>query len=811
MGPPGTGKTTTLARQVAHDVARYGSGGVLVASLTRAAAAEIAGRDLPLERGQVGTLHAHCYRALSHPSLTEGHLKQWNDYCPEFALTDGGRGNADDPDWDRNDGPERALSGDEALARLDLERAQMTPPDEWPQDAIDFHARWQAWKRETGYLDFTDLIEVALSDVAEAPGSPAVLIADETQDYSALEMTLCRRWARRCERFYAAGDPDQCQPGDAQVLTTGGYRAIADLNPATDHIVSYDRHSQEVVGLRDGYAFSVASRLYRGSLLRLTTAEGTTRCTPNHRWLVRWQTRAVRYNAVYLMRRGDWWRVGWCQVFNSEGTFHVGMRARLERADAIWILRLFDNKTDASAYESYVAARYGLPLLPFQPVAQAQYITTETIGRVFGDLDAHCRMTRRALRCLSDHGRDRAYPIWQRVPAYEKRGLTRVSVVAAANLFPEIMLIPSHQGGKRAAWTPFSLTREPHDGPVYSLDVDKHHLYIADGLVTHNSIYSWRGADPNVFRTPALPPEQTKILAQSFRVPRAVHEKAAAWIDRIVDREPVTYRPRDADGLVRRLPAATWQRPAALVRDVAEQVDQGREVMILSSCSYLLAPTIRLLRQEGIAYHNPYRLKRGDWNPLRTAGTSRGSTSTLDRLLSYLRPSITAWGDQARMWNPEDLRRWTALVRTEGVLRKGGRERIAQQLGTDELGWETLAELFEAAALDPLFDLDLDWLERSALAARAKALQFPLAIARERGVAALREPPRVVVGTIHSTKGGESPVVYVLPDVSQAGYTEWLSPGERRDAVVRLFYVAVTRAREELVICGAGGRNAVPL
>ncbi len=33
------------------------------------------------------------------------------------------------------------------------------------------------------------------------------------------------------------------------------------------------------------------------------------------------------------------------------------------------------------------------------------------------------------------------------------------------------------------------------DVPVYDLDVDRTHNYIANGIVTHNSIYGWRGAD----------------------------------------------------------------------------------------------------------------------------------------------------------------------------------------------------------------------------------------------------------------------------------------------------------------------------
>jgi superfamily I DNA/RNA helicase len=64
FGPPGTGKTTTLSRQIRRAAERYGSDAVVVGSFTRAAARELVSRDLPLDEGQVGTLHALCYRQL---------------------------------------------------------------------------------------------------------------------------------------------------------------------------------------------------------------------------------------------------------------------------------------------------------------------------------------------------------------------------------------------------------------------------------------------------------------------------------------------------------------------------------------------------------------------------------------------------------------------------------------------------------------------------------------------------------------------------------------------------------------------------
>ena len=72
FGPPGTGKTTNLTRQIRRAVDRYGSESILVTSFSRAAAAELAGRDLPISPDRVGTLHSHCWHALGGPEIRRG-------------------------------------------------------------------------------------------------------------------------------------------------------------------------------------------------------------------------------------------------------------------------------------------------------------------------------------------------------------------------------------------------------------------------------------------------------------------------------------------------------------------------------------------------------------------------------------------------------------------------------------------------------------------------------------------------------------------------------------------------------------------
>src|SRR6476646_9335722 len=157
-GPPGTGKTTFLQRSIGEAAHKHGSDAIIVASFTRAAAAELVSRDLPLRRDQIGTLHAHCYRALGHPPVAEDYLEEWNQDSPGFMLSSQVR--AEDQEGKSVGGKITAgqtASGDEPFLRYQYLRAIMRPREMWPESVKLFAARWEAWKQSTACFDFTDM------------------------------------------------------------------------------------------------------------------------------------------------------------------------------------------------------------------------------------------------------------------------------------------------------------------------------------------------------------------------------------------------------------------------------------------------------------------------------------------------------------------------------------------------------------------------------------------------------------------------------------------------------------------------------
>ena len=312
-------------------------------------------------------------------------------------------------------------------------------------------------------------------------------------------------------------------------------------------------------------------------------------------------------------------------------------------------------------------------------------------------------------------------------------------------------------------------------------------------------IFRFSGASPDALIAGDIPQENKIILKQSWRVPVSVHRLAEKWIKKVSVREPKECLPTDREGAVRRLPGATVKDARPAVVDAAKQLAAGRAVMFLPACSYHLRTSIiPLLKEHGIPFWNPYRVTQGEWNPLR--GSKR------DMLAAYLEPDGPELGG-TRFWSAAQLARWSASCAFEGLLRRGARTRIEELAKHKDVDGDELLDFytdwFEPQGLDAAMSLSTEWLEHQLKPDKAKGLAFPLSVFRRGGWDALEAKPRCIVGTIHSVKGGEADVVYLFPDISPQSYEGIQRGAEGRDAVIRQFYVGMTRAREELVVCNA--------
>lgn len=336
------------------------------------------------------------------------------------------------------------------------------------------------------------------------------------------------------------------------------------------------------------------------------------------------------------------------------------------------------------------------------------------------------------------------------------------------------------------------------------------------------TIYAWRGADPKAFIGPEIAAERKIVLPISYRLPERIKSFATRVISHVKSRETKVYQSRCDGGVIREL-QTEYHAPATLYTDLERQMANGRNVMVIASCAYMLRSLLDLLREQGVPFCNYYRPENGEWNPLR---------GNIDRVESFLAASKDIHGDHARRWTWGDIQAWSELVdfkRMNGDkgLAKGARTFIrdlegdALNVTPDDID---LCAFFQGDMPTPNVDWYISHLRSSLTVTRRKNLTYAAKVAAERAKRAFRlelnptfdpsspsaspscdmkdgrKDPTCVVGTIHSVKGGEADVVYVIPDLSVQGGEQFGSVAGAA-SLRRLFYVACTRAREELVLC----------
>lgn len=312
----------------------------------------------------------------------------------------------------------------------------------------------------------------------------------------------------------------------------------------------------------------------------------------------------------------------------------------------------------------------------------------------------------------------------------------------------------------------------------------------------YQSLYQWRGSDPEIFWEAAgYNEENFRVLRQSYRVPKAVHGAAMRWIQAMPGYRPTEYYPTEAKGLYGHM-GSTIRDISGCLSLIEDSIKDSKTVMLLASCSYMLSGALKVLRAEGIPFQNEYRRKNGAWNPLARRGN--GVTST-DRVLSFIH-----LGEEG-FWTKQDLETWLSGAKCSEILpSKQGYQKFAEKqlaaVQDGEIPYGLAETLVGGAAVEAGMAGDMDWYLDHLSAQRRGPASYPCAIYNHRGVEALRAEPPVTIGTIHSVKGGEKDVVILCPDLSNAAVTAWDSSAEGKAAIYRLFYVAMTRAEQELHI-----------
>jgi len=314
-------------------------------------------------------------------------------------------------------------------------------------------------------------------------------------------------------------------------------------------------------------------------------------------------------------------------------------------------------------------------------------------------------------------------------------------------------------------------------------------------------LYEFIGARVDEFLQP-LPDEQKVILGQSVRLPKVIHAFSDKWIRQLgTRRQEKNWAPANDGGKISRS-EASGRLPHILVEQALERAERGLSVMILASCGFVLDPVVEELSAQSVLFHNPYRKAFLKWNPY-------GDGTALPEAIRSWSRLCRAWaaGDQLVPKQTDSWLPWLKLVPARGCLKYGGRKKLEAMGGSYLDLIDLIDNVITDETLHAVHTCNTDWL-RDKVAGRYRSVNVSSlfkAFTKPGGTAP--ENFKTVVGTVHSVKGGEADCVFLLPDISRSIDRDMAERGEgARDALTRMWYVGMTRARQELVLCAPGGR-----
>jgi hypothetical protein len=415
-----------------------------------------------------------------------------------------------------------------------------------------------------GTISFDDQIYwPTVHDEAKFPQYPRVLL-DEAQDMTLLNHRMIAKATGANTLLYACGDSRQCHPIGTMIQLTGGKSIPIENIQVGAQVVSYNRKvGFSGVKAQGRKVTAVNTFPFKGNLIRINT-EGffSHDCTPEHKCMVRWDDKSVW--CIYLMRRGNQFRVGISKAFYASAggqDFGPAMRARQEHADDIWVLEVAKDKEAATIREKVLWTQFGLPDLIFENSGKLSSTQTH-LNEAWAQIGDN---TNRGLNCLKYFSLDIRFPLWSKYQDKQAPIGERTFITQACNLISGVMKVKVFDGTNECpSWSTIWIDHIPYNGLVIGITVESNgfglNLYVANGIVTHNSIYGFRGAHSHSMeqirklRTQWL----DRPLTLTFRCPKAI-------VARQQGHAP-GYRawPTNADGRVASWPDAVQRQRADL-------------------------------------------------------------------------------------------------------------------------------------------------------------------------------------------------------------------------------------------------------
>jgi DNA helicase-2/ATP-dependent DNA helicase PcrA len=673
------------------------------------------------------------------------------------------------------------------------------------------------------------------------------ILMDEAQDTNVIQWKFINLLVGPDNKnLMVVGDLSQCQPpgtkvkivvepGHGPIKAKVAYKNIEELT-SEDKVVSWSKSDQ--ISYNSGRSIEVGARPYKGVLYTIRVKDKETKCTPTHWNWVRFNKGVEDKYAVYLMHREDLgFRVGTTAFKRKtsegvKGCYGFIYRLNQEKAEKGWLLRLCDTKTEAEAWEEVYSVKYGIPESMFES-GPCRSKTQELIQLVFSHANPQG-----GFRCLEEHGLLFEAPIAHRGQGASWRGWFKT---VAANILPVVMDIPL-EGSNKFSEISAKLS-ENYEGMVYSLEVEKDHTYVADGLIVGNSIYGFSGASPNLLYNytkswRGLEPTLYKLERNHRSVPEIVKlaNKTQRQMAGVIPIQMDSHRGTKGEkGSIVLRKGVTPRDIAASISDdirVKNQLVEGRVAYKDTAILIRAGSMVRDIEPELVRNRIPYII-RGAMGLMQT--------EEVRDILSYMRI----------MSNPRD---YFAMLRSISVPKRGVGDATLEKIRTlankdhdgdliagakayDHIKFTMYLHLIDRLIEEkdnPLkvlemiiagtkyknlisekYKKDKDKIEQKfanlkrleeviqgLLAANQLTtddLVFQLTMQDQKDDAS--KDGKVVISTIHAAKGLEWNTVYVAGCVESQLPHKWSQSEAEIHEERRVFYVAATRAKDNLILC----------
>ena len=426
-----------------------------------------------------------------------------------------------------------------------------------------------------GTIDFTDMIWITYNKLKSGEWEVPYwalytnIYVDECQDLSNLQLNFLKFIKRPKGRYVFIGDYHQCQPVGTKIkLIDGQEKNIEDIQFG-DRVVEYSTErggflcsEKERVGGRDNTFCGVSTKgltapkyytvldkqeFFVDCVIKVTLENGmSSKYTTNHNCYVKFNREKTQTaTCLYLMERNDGlFRIGTVKMYASQASLGIKFRARAENFDRCWILDVFEDEGKAWIAEQTYSLEYQIPQLIFQ-FDKVKYTEEDLMG-VYSHLP---NMRSRAIALLDKFGRDINFPLWSRGNINNHTARDHCFITQSCNIIPNYMdAMVFNPENKRKNKTSIVATyvnitkveRNIGIQKVYGITTSSYHNYVADGILTHNSIYNFSGANAQAFN------QIPKMFApiKSFDLP-VCYRCAKSHLSRVNKEYGIPILPRD--------------------------------------------------------------------------------------------------------------------------------------------------------------------------------------------------------------------------------------------------------------------------